>query len=164
MAISFRLILILTLIFFVSCATSETKPSPGRIEDLRLKIDCCPVHNEPLIESIESVDMERGSYMPEYYQIRSELFPCAYDDPHSVGEPARVTFCPKCRFAKARYLKDKNQPEPPWELFGKDEEEFFKQRKSRVDAFVARHRRELEEHYQKEMIHSLPVQLSKSED
>ena len=100
-----QLALMLTLVAFGSCATQKAI-RPAKISDIRLDIERCPVHDELLIEATNSVDLERGSYMPSYYKIRRALFPCAFDDPYSDGEMAMVTYCPKCRAAKNKYLRD----------------------------------------------------------
>ncbi|ADG66430.1 hypothetical protein Plim_0582 [Planctopirus limnophila DSM 3776] len=100
-----QLALILTLLTIGSC-TMQKEIRPAIISDIRLDIERCPVHDEPLIEATNSVDFERGSYMPSYYKIRLALFPCAFDDPYSEGEMAMVTYCSKCRAAKNMYLLD----------------------------------------------------------
>jgi len=128
MARSLQCLSCVAVVFIASCATPAADAPDDEIEDVRLNITHCPVHNELLIETVQPVDWERGQYAPSYWTIRSALFPCAFNDPHSWGDIALVTFCPKCRAAKAKFLNE-DMPLP-------NQEE--------LDAFVARHRRELD--------------------
>lgn len=129
--------LMLPLFAFASCAAHQAV-QPKKIPDLRGDIERCPVHGELLIEATNRVDFERGSYMYSHYQIRKALFPCAFDDPHSVGKMAIVTYCPKCRAAKRKYLRDSR---------AMTQEEI---RNQDVDEFIERQRRELDAEYSNE--------------
>lgn len=128
-----QLALILTLLTIGSC-TTQKEIRPAIISDIRLDIERCPVHDEPLIEATNSVDFERGSYMPSYYKIRLALFPCAFDDPYSEGEMAKVTYCSKCRAAKNMYLLDSQRT---------NREEKWTQDQD-VDGLIERQRHELD--------------------
>ena len=145
-----RLLTVLLILLVASCVEPKINPPQNGIQDIRLDIKRCPVHDEMLIESVQSVNLSRGQYLYPHHEFRAALFPCAYDDPHSLGELARVTYCPKCRFAKAKYVNDENQPSLPHELLlGEDNEEVRKWWLQAIDAFIARHRRELEQEYGK---------------
>ncbi len=129
--------LIFPVFALASCAAHKLI-QPTKVSDIRLDLEHCPVHDELLIQATNSVDSERGSYAYSYYEIRRALFPCAFDDPHSVGEMAMVTYCPKCRAAKEKYLRD-SQPMTQEESWDQD-----------VDEFIDRQRRELDAEYSKE--------------
>lgn len=126
-----RLSVALLLVVLGSCAAYEPN-QPVEIADIRTDIERCPAHDELLIEATNRVDFERGQFMPPYYDIRKALFPAAYDDPFSVGELARVTYCPKCRAAKQKYLRDTRDMSNA-EFQSLD-----------LDAFLERQRRELD--------------------
>lgn len=146
---SLRCLSNVSVILIASCSIPEGNPPQDEIKDARLDVERCAVHDELLIQSVQRVDWERGQYYPSYWKIRSALFPCAYDDPESQGDLALVTYCPKCRAAKARYLKDDDQPFPQLELFGKDDERLWRQYRQDLDAFIARHRREVDGEYRR---------------
>ena len=147
-------LVVFSLVLSVSCVIPP-RPRPPRkarqsqIEDLVVDdVERCPVHDETLLVSLDSVDWERGSYCPSYYKIRSALFPCAFDDPLSDGDLAMVAYCPICRAAKAKFLKAEECPEPPMHLFGEDG--FHERWQQDIDAFIARQRKELEDEYQQD--------------
>lgn len=133
-----QLALILTLLTISSC-TKQKEIRPAIISDIRFDIERCPVHDEPLIEATNSVDFERGSYIPSCYKIRLALFPCAFDDPYSEGEMAMVTYCSKCRAGKSIYLLD---------LQRTNREEKWTQDQD-VDGLIERQHRELDSQHSK---------------
>lgn len=126
--------------FCASCAATDSEPSTNQVVDIRQDhLEQCPVHHEPLIESVERVDLERGSFHPWYFEVRERLFPCAFDDPAGQGEMAMITYCPTCRVAKAIYLRnDENWPPLLYQVSGETDDEYHDRKKEELDGFISR--------------------------
>ncbi len=120
------------LFAFASCDAIQRYQAPT-IVDMRTDLERCPVHDDLLVEAVNRVDFERGSSWIQYHEIRRALFPAAFDDPHSVGEMAQVTYCPTCRAAKAKFARD-TQGMSSDEFLSLDIDQFVQCQRQELDA------------------------------
>ena len=140
MARALKQLLLLWLAFCTACGTLPFPRPEDEIADYRFKLDRCPVHDELLVESVGHVSKSER-VQATYSKVREQLYPCVCEDSVSYGDPALITYCPKCRAAKAKVMADSERVPDWWDFAGADEEPLGKSYQEAIDAFIVRHRR-----------------------
>lgn len=133
-----------TLPLQLSSCASLRSPSAEEIVDLRTEVERCPLHDELLPEDEQPISNGHQSFDGSYYRLRDALFPMDNQDLHMLGTSgtALVSYCPKCRFAKAKCNRDESPPRLA--VYAIVDPDGYEQE---MIAFIERQRRELDAEY-----------------